>query len=1264
MQTSQVFRLFVSSTFSDFVVEREALQNRVFPELEKFCAERGARFQAVDLRWGITEEAQREHNTLRICLEEVRRCQVLSPRPNFAVLLGDRYGWEPVPARITLDHWKKLLAAAAGPDVDLICAGYEGPDQNAIPPVMHLRELKGEWASTELREASLRAALRRAADEAVFTGDERLSYFASATHQEIVLGALDTRDEEGNPMQPEEHVNVYARHIEGLPNDVSAQAFIDWDVQRQTPVPGARKRLKELETQLRDRLPENVRDIHARWLSDGTDGSHIDAFCAKFLADQKGIIERELSSRKKLQNSEYRNAQHQSLAKERARNFAGRKTVLRRIAAYLELQSTNSPLIVHGGGGNGKSALIASAYLKAVETVPETTVILARFIGGVPGTESLMTLLTELTADIATAFGQSAPPIPESIKAARQAFEEALQGTTADRPLVLFLDALDQLDRTDGSWLLEWLPKRLGEHTRVVATTREGQTLHSAQRRYPKMLLEVPAMTIVEGRQMLDAWLADTREAHFNAGITPARGRMLTKQQRKQVLSTFAQTGKPLWLKLAYEQARSWESWLDAMALPETVEEMVADLVARRLLEVENHPRVFAMRALAYITAGRFGLAEEELDQALATDPEVIAEFEAQNAKTGHKWELDEKRPRLPPILWSRLYFDLQPYLARAQIDGTVVYRWFHREFKEEIGKRYLIDEDSRKIIHGHLADTFLAMAPFGDDLFKYTDISGVQQPAALRRVMEQPWQLAHAFRPVELQTLLTDFGFCMGKCATNRFDDLISDIFSARSTSASLLPWYRYLIAWRRRLRCGDQLWPAHRILVQLIGESSDFRELLLSDVYEPYVSSTYFSNQTTKVEKLQLRRITLISDLQTFDHTEFLLYDDRWLLAIDATGVGTMIDIDQDLVIGIAHIEIRNIFDLEEARVFSIDASSVVRLQAEGTHSQKFDRQTKFPGVLRIHGSEVVIGNETVIYLGSIGNDLMFSCEGQLLLINADQLTEPDVAPGSFSIEGIRIESMENLTWDYSRFGIVIFLKEDTFLSLGWEASHQRDEIKAEIWDFNYSGTSLRAEITLNDGIDFPLAVLGILPDGRVVFTGENYRRSYIIDPQRPERSFEHLWPVAWSWFDPKTPDRWHLGANSTISEWRWPDRIKKESEKQITNRFKGWMATNLRYWVRIGQGWSFGSADKIEYQELPLIACAEYLDEGSYVLWGDMEEIDSSGTAVIDFQVKQGEFVRWFADVPIICAAHVRQNEIVVVKRSGPVTLRRGLGDLKMS
>jgi len=853
------FRLFLSSTFSDFTTEREALQKKVFPQLADYCQKHGATFQAVDLRWGITEEAQREHDTMRICLEEIRRCQQLSPRPNFAVLLGDRYGWEPVPARIPLDQWSRLLASTTRIEADTIQAGYEGPDLNAIPPVMHLRKCYGDSALSGQRLAELRDALRRAAELAELSSEERLPYFASATHQEIVLGALNAKDEEGNSLHPEDHVNVYVRSIDGLPNNASASEFIDWDPQQQAPVKGSNERLTVLKAQLRKRLPGKVREIKARWCGGSTDRSHIDAFCAQFLTDQLTIIKRELGNLIKLPDSVTRNTQHHTFAIERARNFAGRKTVLERISSYLKQPGERSPLIIHGSGGIGKSSLMARAYLNAIESLPDSTVKVARFIGAVPGSNSLMTLLIDLTADIAEAYGWRVPIIPKDMDAARQAFKDVLSPNTCDlflgpdreRPLVLFLDALDQLEQSEEVALLEWLPQILHEHARVVVSIRSGPELLASQTRHPRSLLEVTAMTPNEGQQMLDAWLVDTREAHYNAGISPSRGRRLTNQQRKLVLSSFEMNGKPLWLKLAYEIARAWPSWFEPKELPETVEAMVEDLISRRLVECENHPRIFVTRAMAYLTAGRFGLAEEELAHALATDFDVKDEFELRNSKTLQNWELDHARPRLPHILWSRLYFDLEPYLATAQVDNTIVYRWFHREFSHSLYKQFLGSVQERLATHSHLANTFrtldAASRPdeLGDDrLYIYTSPDSSQSQKALRRIMEQPWQLARAIwkpeiefshsstksnpklerllrqRRYELKALLSDFGFCQAKA--HRIDDLIRDWSESSLIGRESKQWQQFLRtrASILRQRPSKTGWPANRILLQLALE------------------------------------------------------------------------------------------------------------------------------------------------------------------------------------------------------------------------------------------------------------------------------------------------------------------------------------------------------------------------------------------------------------------------------------------------------------
>jgi hypothetical protein len=817
MVAARTFRLFMSSTFSDFIAEREALQREVFPRLERYCAERGARFEAVDLRWGITEAAQAEHDTLRICLEEVRRSQELSPRPNFAVLLGDRYGWEPAPARIPLDHWRRLMAAASASDRRLIREAFHSEiDRNLLPPHYWLKardDTQGQQAQ-EARERAARDALRRAAERAGFDDAQRIAYFASATHQEIVLGALQIED-------ANEHVHVYVRRVQDLPVDARASAYRDIDPTTSSPPAGVTDKLRALETELRQRLPGKVHDYATRWTGQDVDLGHLAAFCEDFYQHQVELIDRELRALAVLDPSQERQRQHDQFADERARNFSGRKALRARLRRYTDpaRPAGRRPraLVLVGEGGSGKSALLSRAYQ---DCEAETTRI-CRFIGGIPGTESIKSLLESLAHDIARHYNTPPARSADTLRDAILAFEGALKLANAQQPLALFLDGLDQLDPGDRAWLLEWLPTPLPPHVRLVASTRPGPIQWAARAR--SQMVDVPPMGLTDARQMLRALLADTRNAFFNAGATPTRGYRLSTEQTQALLSGLAACGRPLWLKLAYEQAISWRSWQPPDALAPTVEALVEDLVLRRLTERENHPPVFAARALAYLAAGRFGLAEDELAQALGTDPAVRQEFEAQE-KTQRRWN---DTHRLPPILWSRLFFDLQPYLTQVRMDGTVLYRFFHREFQEAVERLFLSEPDQRREIHGRLADVFRARAPKGDDLFLQTeDGSNTQESAALRRVMEQPWQLARAGQHAELTTLLSDFGFCMAKCAMNRTADLIADyalVPAGRTEAPTWEEFRRFMMSRASLLYRGDRAWPASRILLQLASETPD---------------------------------------------------------------------------------------------------------------------------------------------------------------------------------------------------------------------------------------------------------------------------------------------------------------------------------------------------------------------------------------------------------------------------------------------------------
>jgi hypothetical protein len=95
--TGETVRVFVSSTFDDMCAEQNALQREVWPDLRTFCEGRGARFQAIDLCWGISDEATRGQPTVDIRLSEVRRCLQVTERPNMVMLPGQRYGGRALP---------------------------------------------------------------------------------------------------------------------------------------------------------------------------------------------------------------------------------------------------------------------------------------------------------------------------------------------------------------------------------------------------------------------------------------------------------------------------------------------------------------------------------------------------------------------------------------------------------------------------------------------------------------------------------------------------------------------------------------------------------------------------------------------------------------------------------------------------------------------------------------------------------------------------------------------------------------------------------------------------------------------------------------------------------------------------------------------------------------------------------------------------------------------------------------------------------------
>jgi NACHT domain- and WD repeat-containing protein len=815
-QQARTFRVFVSSTFSDLKAERNALQARVFPRLRELAEQHGARFQVIDLRWGVSEEASLDQQAMDICLGEVKRCQKISPRPNFIVLLGDRYGWRPLPSRIPADEFEAIQPQTEAERARLHQwyrrddnALYKRDDQTKqgvyllqprqvqIPEGASeeekeaARELEGkQWQEAE---KALHAILAR--DTKGLDALERLKYTASATEQEIAAGALRVED-------APEHVVCFFRSITGLPPqyDPAARDFLDLDIANQSVEREAHRQQEALKKRLAAYLPnENVHTYQARWTGDGITADHVDQLCADVYAALERIIlaefdhPHEIEAQTKetthllpyepLDKTDVEGPAHRKFAEERLAFFVGRSGILQEISDYLA-DSGRRILAIAGVGGTGKSALMAKAVEQAQKTHPKAQIVY-RFIGATPSSSDGRSLLHYLCRELSHRYGADEKDIPFDYRDLVPELARRMGLASADKPLILFLDSLDQLSAAHGARSLIWLPAQLPEHVSLIVSTRDKEDTYQSLKAKPIIAKELDGLKPDEGEDLLAQWLK-----------SPTVQRQLQPTQREEVLRKFAQSGcNPLYLKLAFEEARLWTSYQEPQEdLTEGVAGIIEDNMIKRLKHEGNHGEMLVSHALGYLAASRYGLTEDELVDLLSRDLEVYDWFfrqtyhlpsdlvqRAVECRPGSTdegavaWLNELKRQkrdgdlprevaefletalrgvdgaRLPIVLWSRLSFDLAPYLTERLVDGSSLLNFYHRELGDVSKAVFLTNGDAQNY-HAKLADYFRSKAdPKQDGSWMGGNIHGLS---------ELPYHLTSSGQREQVFELLTDYKF------------------------------------------------------------------------------------------------------------------------------------------------------------------------------------------------------------------------------------------------------------------------------------------------------------------------------------------------------------------------------------------------------------------------------------------------------------------------------------------------------------------------
>ncbi len=763
----KAFRLFVSSTFADFNLEREVLQHQVFPALDAYCAAKGYQFYPLDLRWGVSEEAQLDQRTAEICLGEVRAALDYPP-PNFLIMLGNRYGWVPLPYAIAADEFETVVSFLQDRGqldaLQGLRAVYERDDNHLVPAGLVRAELADNTLISaytlrsredvpDLRSADawktmergLREALQEAAKGLLALGRigtaAHEKYFTSLTEREIRLALVGDQKvavDAGGP--------AAIAFVREIANGTTANPRYNED----------EPRLLALKEAVKEELSEEHILCKKVMLgaSGELDGFHLEAFASDIESKLKAAIDRHVTRVEALERSqnfalETERAAHRAFATQKLKVFVGQDSNLAVIERYLKDES-EQPLVLYGRSGLGKSSLMARA-VKAAEEKAMAPVI-ARFVGASAASSNLRSLLLSLADDLlALGFVTKPEEFDQDINKFNGQIEALL--ATIDKPVTIFLDALDQLQapRTFG-----WLPCKLPPNLKLVVSVLNDAAYEAdsdvyrslKQRLAPDVFLEIEPLLPSQGREIL---LALERQSRCR----------LQGGQRDYVISQFELAGaSPLYLKTAFEIAQSWKSTAHAgegqyLLAPDT-SRIIAQFIDE-LSSVHHHKPELVARTLGFIVAAKDGLSESELSQALSGEESVMRAISSER----HGAVTD----RLPPSVWVRLHRDLAPFLVEKLIDDQRLFQFFHRQVAQVARERHY--EAVKTELHKRLAAYFESQATRQGDRAIYSkrclselpyQLRFANEKAQLDQILESPDWIEQKFNAFGTQTVANDY--------------------------------------------------------------------------------------------------------------------------------------------------------------------------------------------------------------------------------------------------------------------------------------------------------------------------------------------------------------------------------------------------------------------------------------------------------------------------------------------------------------------------
>jgi hypothetical protein len=626
--------------------ERNVLQE-LFTELSEDYLQQGWTIEYVDLRWGITTESSNDNRTMRICLNELARCQQLSPKPNFIVLLGQRRGWIPLPETLTEKEGLQLLQQNDAEYYRLFMQWYK-LDTNQLPEALYILQPRtSRYINNEkLWEQDVAAPLRAGFCDLL-----------SATELEIQHGALEVPD-------AKQHVIAYFRDLYNLPEDQQS-IYVDKD---QEDVNNTRQRL------LQNVGDENVFQTHLSFM-EYNDNKFAVTFKQEMRNRLTGIINKIIAE---YQDNHTEASRHRDVATEKYTCFKGREDILKDIDTYIHDANQNHALWICAQSGAGKSALMAALYHR----YRLTHNIICRFCGETEQSSNGVQLLNSIWSEMREYYPISDHKLqdlpcnnnsPYWAQEFTKKFKDRLSAIPGDRPLLILIDGLDQVtEEFEMVFNMECFSgDKLSPNVKIVLTSNKDERIYGGYR------IQKYDLPLISSTDTLD----------IISEIMCQGQRKLSQEQvddlRQQIdYNTFL----PIYADLLGHFLCRYASYSNLPTLPLDLDGLLAMMV-NVIISENHHDAMLVRHVLSMFACSRSGISQSEMLDALSID-EILMEHIRHNSYhyiAGN---------RIPPILWYRLYNDISFLLKLRRSKHHSLLYIYHNTIKTAIINLYFSDSD------------------------------------------------------------------------------------------------------------------------------------------------------------------------------------------------------------------------------------------------------------------------------------------------------------------------------------------------------------------------------------------------------------------------------------------------------------------------------------------------------------------------------------------------------------------------------------------